>query len=66
MTIHIGLIGAGIGAQHLQAYHQLRASFTVTAICDLDVEKLNSCVAGRISQLPQIMLKFWQMMRLIW
>jgi len=47
MTIHIGLIGAGIGAQHLQAYHQLHASFTVTAICDLDVEKAAQLRGGQ-------------------
>ncbi|PUB18506.1 Gfo/Idh/MocA family protein [Yoonia sediminilitoris] len=34
--IHVALIGAGIGREHLRAYLKLPADYTVKIICDLD------------------------------
>lgn len=43
--VNVAIIGAGIGAEHLQAYLALPARFTVVAICDLDKHKAAS-IAG--------------------
>jgi len=39
MTRHVALIGAGIGAQHLDAYRKLSDIYTVQVICDLDQDR---------------------------
>ncbi len=36
MTRRIAIVGAGIGAQHLAGFWQLRDRFTVACVCDLD------------------------------
>ncbi len=38
-TLSVAIIGAGIGAEHLQAYLQLPESFRVQVVCDLDDRK---------------------------
>jgi len=38
-ALRIGLVGCGIGRQHLDAYRRLPGQFEVVAICDLDAEK---------------------------
>lgn len=40
--IRVAIIGAGIGAEHLAAYAQLPDRFTVTTICDLDLDRARS------------------------
>ena len=37
--IHVAIIGAGIGAEHLQAYLTLPEYFVVTHVCDLNEDK---------------------------
>lgn len=37
--IRVAILGAGIGAQHLEAYRTMPELFTVAAFCDLDVER---------------------------
>ena len=44
MTRNVAILGAGIGEQHLSAYQVLRGRFTVTHICDLNLD-----AAGRLA-----------------
>lgn len=44
--LHVGLIGAGIGRQHLDGYLQIEDRMRVSVICDLDLERA-SVLAGR-------------------
>ncbi len=37
--IHVAIIGAGIGAEHLKGYRALPDRFMVTTICDLDIDR---------------------------
>jgi len=37
--LHVGVVGVGIGRQHIDAYHALSDQFEVVAICDLDEAK---------------------------
>src|SRR5579871_5033707 len=42
--IRVGVVGAGIGANHIQAYRELSDRYTVDALCDIDGER-----AGRLA-----------------
>ncbi|MGB0438818.1 MAG: Gfo/Idh/MocA family oxidoreductase [Paracoccaceae bacterium] len=46
MTIGVGIIGAGIGAQHLAGYRQWPDRYTVRWMCDLDRRRAETAVAG--------------------
>jgi predicted dehydrogenase len=35
-TLHVGVVGSGIGRQHIDAYQTLSDQFDVVAICDID------------------------------
>ena len=37
--IRVGIVGAGIGANHIQAYRELPDHYTVDALCDIDGER---------------------------
>jgi len=37
--LHVGVVGSGIGQQHIQAYQTLPEQFEVRAICDVDEAK---------------------------
>lgn len=42
--INVAIIGAGIGAAHLEGYQQLPNRFAVRTLCDLDAERAKSVV----------------------
>lgn len=44
--ITVAILGAGIGAQHLEGYRQLAQDFEVRMMCDLDPDRASSVVAG--------------------
>lgn len=44
--IKVAIIGAGIGAAHLEGYRQLPDRYAVKALCDLDAERAKSVVAN--------------------
>ncbi|MBM7066843.1 Gfo/Idh/MocA family protein [Actibacterium sp. 188UL27-1] len=48
MTLRIAIIGAGIGAQHLEALLALPDDFTVSLICDRDLDRAGD-LAGNIA-----------------
>ena len=43
--LRVAIIGAGIGAQHLDAFHALPDSFTVDTICDLNADRAAPLIA---------------------
>lgn len=45
MTYRVAILGAGIGAQHLDGYRANADAFRVTCLCDLDLERARG-VAG--------------------
>ncbi|MDJ0640709.1 MAG: Gfo/Idh/MocA family oxidoreductase, partial [Paracoccaceae bacterium] len=45
MTHTVAIIGAGIGAQHLQGYLALPDRFRVTTVCDLDEARAREIAA---------------------
>ena len=53
MTLRIAIIGAGIGAQHLDALRTLPDLFQVTLICDRDVARAQG-IAGDIPVVAEI------------
>jgi predicted dehydrogenase len=50
--LRVGVVGAGIGKSHIEAYKELGDTFTVAAICDLDKARAQSvadeCRVGRV------------------
>jgi predicted dehydrogenase len=44
--IRVGIIGAGIGSQHLAAYLQLEQRFTVKYLCDIDADRARQVIDG--------------------
>ncbi|MDU8943244.1 Gfo/Idh/MocA family protein [Ovoidimarina sediminis] len=46
--LRTAIVGAGIGAQHLEAYRALPDRFEVTAICDLDLFRTRA-IAGELT-----------------
>ena len=42
----VAIVGAGIGASHLQAYLQLPDKFEVTCLCDLDTKRASQALQG--------------------
>lgn len=46
--LRVAIIGAGIGAQHLEAYRLCRERFEVAAICDLNLPRAMALAGGRI------------------
>lgn len=44
--IKVGLLGAGIGKQHLDSYRKLPDQYTVKALCDLDVSRAQAATGG--------------------
>jgi predicted dehydrogenase len=45
-TLKVGLVGCGIGRQHLDAYRSLPDLFEVVAVCDVDLAKARDLAAG--------------------
>src|ERR1700686_1142294 len=45
--IRVGIVGAGIGANHIDAYRELPDHYTVEALCDLDGERAGRVAAER-------------------
>lgn len=43
-TINVAIIGAGIGEQHLSAYRQLADRYTVSHVCDIDLQRAAAIV----------------------
>ena len=43
--VRVGIVGAGIGQEHLQAYRQLGEHFQVVEVCDLDLARAESAIA---------------------
>src|SRR6516164_1355630 len=43
--IRVGIVGAGIGASHIQAYRELPDHYTVEALCDIDGERAGKLAA---------------------
>ena len=43
--VRVGIVGAGIGQEHLQAYRQLGEHFQVVEVCDLDLARAASAIA---------------------
>ena len=50
--LRVGVVGAGIGKSHIEAYQELGNTFTVAALCDLDNARAQSvaeeCKVGRV------------------
>jgi predicted dehydrogenase len=44
--IRVAILGAGIGAEHLEGYRALRDLFTVNALCDRDLERAERVAGG--------------------
>ncbi|MEM9756223.1 MAG: Gfo/Idh/MocA family oxidoreductase [Pseudomonadota bacterium] len=44
--IHVAIIGAGIGAEHLAGYRALPQRFRVRAVCDLDLARAQVATGG--------------------
>ncbi len=44
--VPVAVVGAGIGALHLEGYMQLRDEFDVRAVCDLDADRARAAIAG--------------------
>ncbi len=44
--IRVAILGAGIGAQHLDGYRALSDRFTVATICDLDAERAGEIIGS--------------------
>ena len=47
--LRIAIIGAGIGAQHLDAFRALPDLYETAAICDLDLDRAKALAVGRIT-----------------
>ena len=45
--LRVGIVGAGIGAEHFQAYLALADRFEVRYMCDLDDARAAQAVSGR-------------------
>lgn len=45
--IHVAIIGAGIGAEHLDGYEALPNEYAVKTLCDLDLDKAANVVGNR-------------------
>ena len=43
-VIRVGILGAGIGREHLRAYLQLSKQFQVVELCDLDLARAEAAV----------------------
>jgi predicted dehydrogenase len=43
--LKVGVVGAGIGASHIEAYKSLGARFSVEALCDIDAERAKKVAA---------------------
>jgi predicted dehydrogenase len=43
--IRVGIVGAGIGANHIQAYRELPDQYSVEALCDVDRERAGGLAA---------------------
>lgn len=44
--IRVGILGAGIGAEHLKGYRALPEMFEVVSICDLDLDRARAMAGG--------------------
>jgi predicted dehydrogenase len=54
--IRVGIVGAGIGASHVQAYRDLPDQYTVAALCDIDATR-----AGRLAaehNIPSVLTSY--------
>jgi predicted dehydrogenase len=54
--IRVGVVGAGIGASHIQAYRELPDHYVVDALCDIDSER-----AGRLAseyKIPRVVTAY--------
>lgn len=60
--LHVGVVGAGIGRQHLDAYRALPEQFDIAAICDLDEARAQD--AARACNIPQIVPDFDELCRM--
>ena len=60
--LKVGLVGGGIGGNHLAAYRKLRQLYSVEAICDIDEEKARAF--ARKNRIPNALTDFDEMLRL--
>ena len=55
-TIHVGVVGVGIGRQHIEAFQALPERFQVAAICDLQATKVQEIATAY--HIPRIVTDF--------
>lgn len=60
-ALRIGLVGGGIGRQHIDAYQALSDRFAVTAVCDIDAAKAQH-VAEQYG-IPRVLTDFGDLCR---
>ena len=60
--LKVGVVGAGVGINHIAGYQELGDLFAVEALCDIDAEKARD-VAARYN-VPQIVTDFDELLRL--
>ena len=46
MTVRVVIVGAGIGAEHLEGYRALPERYSVETVCDLDIARAEAVVVG--------------------
>lgn len=55
-TLRVGVVGSGIGSQHIEAYRALPERFEVAAICDLDETRARKVAAAY--NIPHVVADF--------
>ena len=55
-TLRVGVVGAGIGSQHIEAFRALPERFEVAAICDLDETRAREVATA--NNIPHIVTNF--------
>jgi predicted dehydrogenase len=60
--LKVGVVGAGIGANHIAAFRELPDLYSVGALCDLDRERANKVAAE--ASVPKVLTSFDELLSL--
>jgi predicted dehydrogenase len=62
--IHVAILGAGIGREHLAAFRALKDRFTVRAVVDQDLERIEDIRQdGDSFSALRILMRLWRTRR---
>jgi predicted dehydrogenase len=61
-ALRVGVVGAGVGVNHIEAYRELGERFVVQALCDIDVERAKK--VAREFDIPTVLTEFDALLKL--